>query len=65
MLDVPARSTAAHEARRGVGRAREREHFARRERIGEARERTTDEQRRALPLPFHEGRGIETDGVLA
>jgi hypothetical protein len=55
----------AHEARGRVGGRREREHFARRERIGETRQRTANEQRLALPMAFHEGRRIEAQRVLA
>jgi hypothetical protein len=65
VLDAPFRSAAHDEARDGVGGARQRHHFARRERIAQRRKRTTQEQRLALPMPAHERSGIEAERTLA
>jgi len=69
MLEGVRRSAPPHEARGRVGVPGEREHFARRERVGEARKRGPDEQRLALPMAKHERFDIEaadeTSRVLA
>jgi hypothetical protein len=65
MLHVPLRTMVVHQARDGVARSRDRQHFARRKRIAPARECTADEQRLALPVAAHERCRIDAGGVLA
>jgi hypothetical protein len=65
MLDLPLRAASAHESRHGIARTREREYLARRQWIAKGRERTTNEQRLALPVAAHERCGIDAGGVLA
>src|SRR5665213_2995706 len=57
--------TSTVQSRRGGLRiARERQHFAHRKRVFEARESAAHEQRLALPVAPHEARGRErTEGI--